>query len=334
MSNTIKYSSTAESITVVYNGESHTVRAGSPNFNNLRNALKNENWDAVPDYLTITNAFTRWSNSKFILDENGTVTFEGTQVPSDFGKRIIKMATEGEDPTPLFKFYERLQRNPSKRSVDQLWPFLSKVGIPITKDGCFLAYKGVTADFMDKYSGTISNRPGTTVKIPRNSVSDDPKEACHFGLHVGAKSYAQGFASTLVVCKVDPEHVVCVPYDSYHEKMRTCEYKVIGLDGQTLPDTVYNEDEDKTSEDEVEEVVKVESVKSEEDNKPPASVETRTKPEKKEFAGLKKLNTGELMEKTIDELRKYATYGLKIVGASKIPGGKTALVKKILKARG
>lgn len=337
MTNTIKFTSTAESLVVIYNGKTYTVKEGSPNFNNLRKALKDQDWDKVPDYLTVASSLTMWSNAKFKITESGEVTFEGEAVPRDFARRIVAMATEGENPTPLFKFYERLQRNPSKRSVDQLWPFLSKVGIPITKDGCFLAYKGVDSQFMDVHSGSISNRPGTTVKLPRNSVSDDPKEACHFGLHVGAKRYASGFGDTVVVCKVDPEHVVCVPYDSNQEKMRTCEYKVIGLDGQDLPDTVFDESEGKETEPEdekVAEVVKTKQVKSKEKNKPPATVTTRTKPAGRSFDEFKKLDPGELLKKSIDELRKYATYGLEIIGASKIPGGKTALVKKILKARG
>lgn len=343
MTNTIKYTSTAESLVVIYNGKAFTVKEGSPNFNNLRNALNNQDWDKVPDYLTVTSSITKWSNDKFNIAESGEVTFEGSAIPRDFGNRVVTMATAGEDPTPLFKFYERLQRNPSKRSVDQLWPFLNKVGIPITKDGCFLAYKGVNSDFMDKHSGTISNKPGTTVKLPRNSISDDPREACHFGLHVGAKNYASSFGDTVVICKIDPEHVVCVPYDSSHEKMRTCEYKVIGLDGQDLPNTIFDENEDKEAdteyvEEEVAELVEVvqtHKVKSKENNKPPATVTvtTRTKPAGRSFDEFKKLDAGELMKKSIDDLRKYATYGLEIIGASKIPGGKTALVKRIIKAK-
>lgn len=338
MTNAIKYTSTAESLVVIFNGKTYTVKEGSPNFNNLRKALKDQNWDIVPDYLTVTGSITMWSNDKFKITEQGDVTFEGEAVPRDFGIRIKAMATAGEDPTPLFRFYERLRRNPSKRSVDQLWPFLSKVGIPITKDGCFLAYKGVDFSFMDKHTGTISNKPGTTVKLPRNSISDDPREACHFGLHVGAKSYASNFGDTVVVCKVDPEHVVCVPYDHSREKMRTCEYKVIGVDGQELPSTVFDEDEDK-HEKEVETpvAVKVEKVKSkgkEGEDRPSATVITKAKSAGHNFDGFAKLDSKGLMEKSIEELRKYATHELEMVGASKIPGGKVALIKKIIRSRG
>ena len=51
-------------------------------------------------------------------------------------------------------------------------------------------------------------------------------------VHVGALAYAitfcSGGGSRIVICEVDPENVVCVPYDCSQQKMRVCEYKVIG----------------------------------------------------------------------------------------------------------
>jgi hypothetical protein len=52
------------------------------------------------------------------------------------------------------------------------------------------------------------------------------------------------------------------------------------------------------------------------------------------FDRLKKMTMADLMSESLDTLRDYAGKGLKIVGASKIPGGKTALVSVILKTRG
>lgn len=66
---------------------------------------------------------------------------------------------------------------------------------------------------------------------------------------------------------------------------------------------------------------------------PATSEKVEKRKPKKGFAKLDKLDFAGLMEKSIDELRKYATHGLEIVGASKIPGGKTALVSAILSAR-
>lgn len=298
----------------------------------------------------------------------------------------MDMAARGEDPTPVYKFYEKLQRNPSWRSVQQLWQFLQHDNIPLTEDGCFLAYKGVNANFTDKHTGKVDNHPGKVNEMQRNMISDDPNQACHYGYHVGALSYARSFAGgggKLVICKVDPEHVVCVPYDSSQEKMRVCKYEVLGLYGAPLPsvtfkediappeeqededdaDTGDNEDNDNGDTDELaeheeslEEIDSEEAEDSynsgdddessdgdgsgteeEEEVAPAKKKVSKPKRDKKQakpsFAKYSRMNTKALMDVSLDDLRKYATYGLKIVGASKIPGGKAALVSKILKNR-
>lgn len=363
MTTTVKpftFTSSTESITVMSGGKPYTVKSGAPNFNNLQKALKEKRWKDVPKFLTVAKNVEAWSSDKFKVT-GSNVTYEGKVIDSGISKRILQMSHDGENPTAMYRFYERLRKNPSKRSVDQLWPFLQKLGIPITPDGCFLAYKGVRRDFYDKHSGTILNKPGVTVELPRNSVSDDPKEACHFGLHVGAESYAGNFADTTVICKVDPEHVVCVPYDHGQEKMRVCKYEVLGIQGEELPSTTYDDSEAmdaSTHEFEPGEEVEFENDEEEEDEKPSKKVKVHNagtpapgKPKKDkdgkpiahvtkkatvgtgDYSKYKGMKLADLLTCSLDELRKYATYGLQIVGASKIAGGKTALVQKILKTR-
>ena len=164
------------------------------------------------------------------------------------------MASEGKDPTIVMNFWERLSKNPSYRSVQQLWSFLRHQGIPMVPDGCFLAYKGVRSDFKDAHSGKFDNKPGAIHSMPRNKISDDPKEACHEGFHVGALQYAKDFSDRVVVCKVSPEDVVCVPYDHSAQKMRVCKYEVVGnWNGEFMPDLVfenYRPEDDDHDEDE------------------------------------------------------------------------------------
>ncbi len=278
------------------------------------------------------------------------MTYLGQPLPEAIKRRVLRLSAEGKSPNPILRFYERLQKNPSKRSVDQLFPFLEKLNIPITEDGCFLAYKSVRDDYMDAHSGTISNKPGTTVKLPRNLVSDDPREACHFGLHVGAPGYASTFSSKLMIAKVDPENVVCVPYDASQEKMRVCEYKIIGHHGDDLPTDVMDGEEElenlheneavEVEEEEIDNTDQLEKSQrksaKKEARKAGTSVKTKRvekKIDKRRFDKFKKLDAQKLLEYSLDDLRQYATYGLEIVGASKIAGGKTALVGKIIKTR-
>jgi hypothetical protein len=233
----IKYTMTRESITFMHGGKSHSVQKGMPNYAPIREALLAENWEEVPKHLTIGKSLEEWAKGEFKV-EGSTITFKGEVLPHNLHSRIVAMAQSGSDPTPLFRFWERLQRNPSMRSVEQLWNFLQHSNIPLTTNGTFYAYKGVKHDYKDAHSGTIDNSPGAVNRMPRNKISDDPQKDCHFGFHVGALDYARGFSQLVVVCEVDPEHVVCVPYHLSSQKMRVCEYKVVGNYGGPLPSIV------------------------------------------------------------------------------------------------
>lgn len=339
MAKPIPFTATNESVTVVWKGESYVVKKGSPHFAALKKAIDEERWDDVPKNLTVAKSVQSWSNDKFKISGDDQITYLGERLPKDINDRIIQMTANGENPTPMYNFWERLQKNPSGRSVDQLWSFLKHKGIPLTDDGCFLAYKGVRNDYRDVHSGKFLNKPGAVMKIARNHVSDDPREACHEGFHVGALGYARSFGQVVVVCKVDPKDVVCVPYDSSQEKMRVCKYEVLGNhNGELLPSTAFKEDDATADQYEMYESNLDKEAEPLEKEKPIINRKTKgkgtaTPPKERKAHKFDSLNTVFLMEKSLDELRNYATYGLMIVGASKIPGGKTALVSRIIKVR-
>lgn len=276
--------------------------------------------------MTVNRSLGEWAQGDFTY-KNERFFYKDEELPSNLNRKIVQMATEGQDPTALLRFHERLSKNPSFRSVQQLFQFLDHGNIPFTKDGCFLAYKSVRGDYKDKHSGLWDNRPGAVNEMPRNQISDDPQHACHEGFHVGALNYARGFGgSKMVVCKVDPEHVVCVPYDASQEKMRVCKYKVIGeWSGQPLDSLLHDEEG------------LVEPKVKEKRTPPLKEKQDEVKVKKKAVSGgfkkYDKMTTAELMTCSLDELRQYAGKGLEIVGASKIPGGKVALVASIEKVR-
>jgi hypothetical protein len=312
----------------------------------------------------VAKSLQTWAKGKFTV-VNDMVSYDGAPIPVELNKRILDMASKGDDPTAVLNFWEKLQKNPSFRSVKQLWSFLAHQGIPLTTDGCFLAYKGVRSDYKDQYSGIHDNSPGAVHEMPRNKISDDPNHACHEGFHVGALEYARGFSQRVVVCKVDPEHVVCVPYDHSAQKMRVCKYVVIGNYGSQLPDTVFVEDDitqDETTEstesdsetDLENETYDTELIDEDEDrDDDPTNFEEDEEDEEDEdeeeepvrvppqtvlkvpyrFRQIHDKDYVSLLKEPIEDLRRYATHALKIVGASKIPGGKVALLSRIEEVR-
>lgn len=336
----VPFTWTQESITVVLADGPRTIHRGSPQYHLLRDALFAEQWDSIPALVTVEGALRAYLKGTPFVVEDGTLKYEGIEVPDSLTARMGAMAATGEDPTPLMRFYARLAKNPSYRSRTQLHEFMCHVGIPIEADGTFLAYKGVKNDLYDVHSGKFLNAPGEILTMPRNAISDDPDVGCHVGFHVGALEYAAGFGERVVICRVDPEHVVSVPRDSSFQKMRVCRYEVVGFwAGEALPSTTYTSDVDEDYEDD-----EYPEKYQDEDEDEGAHVElaapvVEVKPEPEPVLTVKpsprmaKLTPSQLMDEPIEALRKYATHGLKIVGASKMPGGKSALVAAIVKAR-
>lgn len=254
MSTTSKFSFviTDRSIVVTLdNGDVSMVQHTAPNYKALFQAIQDymavsseKNYQKILNNLTVVKSIQNWAKGCFKI-QGDKVLYKGEPLPEVLAQRMFRLAAEGVSPKFLMNFWEKLQQNPSHRSVEQLFPFLQHQGIPITGNGNFLAYKGVTTNYTDLHTESINNRPGNIVEMPRNKISDDPNEACHYGLHVGALEYAQGFGPVVVICEVNPADVVCIPYDSSQRKMRVCRYRVVGNhNGELLPSTSYNlEDE-------------------------------------------------------------------------------------------
>lgn len=391
------YMLTNESVTVIHEGKPHTIQKGMTQFHVLReaifNAIKTDNWTPVIDSLTVAGSLMQYLGDRWSVDPDRTIKLDGNPVPRSIADRVWRMANAGQSPQPLFRFYERLSKNPSRRSVTQLFDFLNHSNIPLEEDGRFLAYKAVTSDFKDVHTKTVDNTPGTINKMDRNLVSDDPNEACHYGYHVGALSYATNFhpSGEMIICRVDPEHVVCVPYDYSHQKMRVCEYEVVGMySGVPMSSDVHREelvadeegewkDEDEIDDEEEDSVLEDDEddesdAEPEEDGDLQASAPAPGKGKasevnyddftdeplkhvqsgpdsavtdalvqlhnkkvaskrKNKAAKFRRMDAKKLMNQSIGDLRAYAGHTLKIVGASKIPGGKAALISKILKVR-
>lgn len=171
------------------------------------------------------------------------VIYNGETLPSALADKIRSIVAEGL-PLSLFgKFWENLQENPSSSSVRELYDFLAYKELPITEDGCFLAYKGLTDDYWSisgntktkvvkgnvNFTGQIYNGVKEKIEVRRFDVDDNRDHHCSFGLHVGSLDYAKSFSrgGKIVVVKVNPKDVVSVPKDYNCQKCRVSAYTVV-----------------------------------------------------------------------------------------------------------
>ena len=228
----IPYILTEHSLTVVINGKAQTMRNDHPSWEIAKVALKEEAWDTLAELLDVPKAVQRYFDREVGIDiKNGVVYYEGEPVHNMVVDKILDFMRNGLPYKPLVKFAGKLMENPSRRAVDELYSFLEHKNMPITPEGNFLAYKGVTSDFKDCYSNKFDNSVGQTLSMTRNTVCDDANIGCSQGFHAGSYEYAKGYASNggnLMIVEINPADVVSVPHDCECQKLRTSKYKVVG----------------------------------------------------------------------------------------------------------
>ena len=158
-----------------------------------------------------------------------TVTYNDTEVRGNIVDKILEYQSNNWDFAPLVKFLAKLLENPDDSSRSGLYDWLVKSGLIIDKDGDVIGYKSVRMDYKDHHTGTIDNSVGANPKMKKEDVVYSREVCAAGGLHVGTFEHALGFQSSdfrLMVIKLNPKHVVCVPqYDT--TKLRASEYKVI-----------------------------------------------------------------------------------------------------------
>ena len=246
-------------LTLVLNNKSYQVLPDHINYKMILEILPTATPEELLSVVDIEKAVATFSDG-LVEIKNGQVTYEGEVVHGSISKRILEFMSKGLPFQPLVNFLNNLMENPSMQSQKELYDFLEHEHLPITEDGHFLAYKAVRGDYMDKYRGTFNNSVGNIVKMQRAKVDDDRSRGCSDGLHAGALNYVAGYGSVesgdrIVIVKINPRDVVSVPSDCNCEKLRTCQYEVVGeYQGELIKplyssNFTYDEHEDYDDED-------------------------------------------------------------------------------------
>jgi len=221
-------------MTVIVDSKVYSITRDHLNYNKLVEAYKNNDADEFVKYADIVEAIKSYVGSGGKVSVvNDEVYYNGKVLHSNLTRRMLDMLRQGFSIEPMIKFLENLMLNPSNRAVEELWDFLEQKGLSISEDGGFLAYKTVLPSYLDKYSRTIYNAPGTVVEVPRNSVDDERAHECSHGLHVGGLAYSgpggwyNSPTDKVLIVKVMPQDVVSVPKDHNAQKLRCCKYVVV-----------------------------------------------------------------------------------------------------------
>ena len=243
-------------ITVVIGTTPHTVSKSHIAYNKLLAAIKAGEWETVQDIIEPKQVVLDFGQGNVSI-QGDKIFWKGREMHNALTKRMVAMIQEDFPVEPLVAFMENLMDNPSKRAVNELYGFLEKNTLPITSDGCFLAYKKVRQDYLDVHSGTVLNKPAvymtdedtaalaeaagkqnevtvevvdgvTVVSMERNLVDDDQNRTCSTGLHFCSKDYLSSFGGDrVVILKINPRDVVSIPNDYNDSKGRCARYEIV-----------------------------------------------------------------------------------------------------------
>lgn len=248
------YSINKTTITIFIDNNLTTVHSTSPNFEDLKTALRslapeskirellsNEKW--------IKKAFQGKVNV-FVNPDTGEIAVEynGKRIKGMIAKKIFDLIQEGFNVNPWVNLMKNIEANPDVVK-SRIFDFLETNKFPITPEGEFIAFKNVREDYFDIKTGTMRNFPGDVLMMPREKVNPDPNQTCSTGLHCCASHYLPNYSvgGRTVIVRVNPKDVVSVPVDYNDSKMRVCKYVVIGeVNGDSaikrVEDTVVHEE--------------------------------------------------------------------------------------------
>ena len=248
-------------LVAIIDGVQYMVPQDHPHYNVLRSNFHNEEWEDFVDNESYEVGFNNAVSQSGLTVEDGVVNFNGVVVENYIADRIYDLYRQGEDFSSLVALLENINSNPSFNSREQLPDFLNNQYMPLTEDGCFLAYKSVGSDFYSKRAGVIEllqgtqvggrilNSPGEVIECDRSAVDDNPSNHCSTGLHAGAFAYGgiggtyNGYGDKVVIVKINPIDCVSVPSDNSFQKLRTCKYEVVCECKDKLTNAVYKTEE-------------------------------------------------------------------------------------------
>ena len=240
------------SVNAFVGGKPYAFNKSRENYDKLLAYLENGNVEHFEASYDIASTVEHYCDG-YVHVDNGELSWQGITMPELFTDRILQMRREGFNIDSMLNFLDNMNDNPSDQAIVELFDFMQNKHLPITDDGHFLAYKAVSPDFKDIYTGNIDNSVGNEVSIERSKVDSNRNKHCSAGLHVGAIDYVKSYGgidldedndggNQIVICKVNPADVVSVPSDARFQKLRTCRYEVVSLFNDIFETSVHMTD--------------------------------------------------------------------------------------------
>lgn len=227
------YTMTPTSINLLLDNKMRTVDATHVNYTAICDVIRSALPDAAKiaklrDLIDIPSFITKVTAGRVQVSDNA-VLFDGNPVVGVIADRLIAMLSAGYDIMPLARFLDRLMTNPIASARDELYIWLEQSKMPITSDGCFIAYKKVQDDYTSYHDNYTDNSIGAV--LPRIEADTNRNRTCSNGYHFCSHTYLPSYYGSqgrVVLVKIAPEEVRAIPNDYNNAKGRAATYTVVG----------------------------------------------------------------------------------------------------------
>lgn len=218
-------------ISVFLDGEFFTIDDSHANYEpllgELRKPSEERDLSAIKDFVTIRNMIEAMSFGRVQIDD-AAIYFEGSAVNNYMTQRMLEIIQQGLNIEPWALFMDNVFDNPAAYARDELYEWMEKANMPLTPDGCFLAFKKVRSDYTDCHTGRFDNSPGNILEMDRAGCDTNRHNHCSSGFHFCSVGYLRSFGGQrVVVVKINPRDVTSIPSDYQYTKGRTCRYEVV-----------------------------------------------------------------------------------------------------------
>lgn len=237
-------------ITVILDGKTGQTHPRTPFYDEILVAVKARDEAKYRELSNIKKRLELVSKAR-ISFQNGEFTLDGKPMHNAMTKRFVRLVEDGHDMEPFMQFIKNCLLNPRQEAIDELYLFLEANDLPLTDDGCFLAYRRVDKNYLSKHAnpdGTRNrNMIGDVVTMPRSECDHNRENTCSASLHMASLSYIPHYGSSsngdrTMIGKVNPADVVTVPPDYNNQKLRCCKYEVVAehFDGDSCDSLSQN----------------------------------------------------------------------------------------------
>lgn len=232
----ISFIKTAKAISLVIDGKSFNVSSSHPSYVEICDELKKGKGASAEELKHLIDVEKVLNGKTFgkVTVTADAVYYSGRPVGTALSQRIIDMLREGYDIEPWALFMDNVYKNPEDFAREELYLFLEGGNLPITPDGCFLAFKNVRPDMCSHHDGKTLHVLNEVLEFPREKVDKNRHNTCSTGLHFCSQDYLSVYSDhpergLVLLLKINPADVVSIPSDYKNTKGRAWRYTPISI---------------------------------------------------------------------------------------------------------